>query len=105
LETVALIASSLSAFAAVTTSLRALGKSREYSRYEQNMLKSVLLMYRVTTVKWFFLSFFFISPFLIKKWMAGEGVWFFIWLLAYIVLSPLLWFIWSRVSNKAESKE
>lgn len=115
LETILQIASVVSAVTAVTTSLRALGKSREYSRYELEALKSrarlshieinqspslqkQLSLYRVVTLIWFVLSIIFAMSLLILRWKTQKDIWVLLLkLLPFLLLGIVLWLIWRRI--------
>ncbi len=115
LEKIALIASVISALTAVTTSLRALGKSREHFRYEtiSKLMTSSrvvgyaankpetnrknLLLHLIVTIVWFILSFAFITPLLIQKWVNEKDMMVFLWVSLFVFLGIALWFIWRRV--------
>jgi hypothetical protein len=66
LKTIALIASGFSALTAVTTSFRALGKSREYADRENKMLRRALFLYGMVTAIWFALSIIFALPLFVR---------------------------------------
>ncbi len=115
LENIALIASVISAVTAVTTSLRAVGKSREYASYEalskiksgcrtgsckaiQPLKKSRgLLLHFIVTVIWFVLSIVFVVPLIIHGLQSNKGIWLFFWILPFLLLVILLWFIWRKI--------
>ena len=112
LENIALIASVISALTAVTTSLRAVGKSREYARYEMlSKIKSGcrtgtgqplkkgrgLLIHFIVTVIWFVLSIVFVIPFIIHGLQSNKGTWLFPRILPFLLLLILLCFIWRKI--------
>jgi hypothetical protein len=102
IETMAQIASIISAISAVTISLRALGKSREYSRYElggsqSNALRKRLSLYPKVTIIWFILSIAFAAPVLIRRWASEKDVFLFVWIPFFLLLSFILWFIWWKI--------
>lgn len=121
-ETIALIASIISAVTAVTTSLRALGKSREYSRFEIEALKSSarlsnieinhlplpkkqLSLYRVVIIIWFVLSIFFAVPLMVLKWESQKNIWLLILeLLPFLVLGIVLRLIWRRINHSTSHR-
>ncbi len=116
-ETIAIIASIISAVTAVTTSLRAMGKSCEYSRYELEALKSgsrlsdievnhlpipkkQLSLYRVVTIVWFVLSVIFAAPLIVLKWESQEKMWLLMLeLLPFLLLGIVLLSIWRRIKT------
>ena len=117
LENIALIASVISALTAVTTSLRAVGKSREDARYdmaskikegcrtgncgESRPLKGRgLLLYFITTMIWFVLSVIFIVPVVINSMQDNRDIRLFLWVLPFLALVILLGFIWRKIICK-----
>ncbi|HDH05606.1 MAG TPA: hypothetical protein ENH01_07830 [Nitrospirae bacterium] len=115
LESIALIASVISALTAVTTSLRAVGKSREYARYEAlSKIKTgcrtgnckagrppekggSLRLHFIVTVIWFVLSIVFVIPLIIHGLQSNKGIWLFFRILPFLLLAILLWFIWRKI--------
>lgn len=95
------IASIISALAAVTTSLRALGESREYFQQEPHVVRKTLLSYFAVTIVWFILSIIFIIPILIQRETDGKDVRLFIRVLLFMLLGFILWLIWRKIINKA----
>jgi len=113
LENIAFIASVISAITAVTTSLRAVGVSREYSRFEcESRIKSScrvggpdaatptsqrssLRLHMFVTVVWYILSVVFALPLFVSRWSNGstllEGT------AAFLLLAGLLVLIWRNV--------
>jgi hypothetical protein len=118
LEHIALIASVISAITAITTSLRALGVSRESSRTEleeqlhtasrighrgdshPSSQRSSLRLHMVVTVVWFILSVLCSLPFTMDK-MEGTGQgWLVLWGLSYFLLILIIFIIWRKVLRK-----
>jgi hypothetical protein len=115
LEKIAVIASVICALTAVTTSLRALGKSREQSRYETvsklvtssrvygytahrpETTRKNLFLHLAVTIIWFILSLVFSAPLLIQRWAREKDIMVFLWVLLFVCLGIILWFIWRRV--------
>ena len=97
IETMAQIASLVSALAAVTTSLRALGKSCEYSQQEPHVIRKKLSSYFAVTIIWFILSIMFIIPTLIQKWIDDKDILLSLWVLLFLLLGLVLWLIWRRI--------
>lgn len=114
LEKIAFIASVICALTAVTTSLRALGKSREQSRYETvfklmtssrvfgypahktETTRKNLFLHLAVTIIWFILSLVFSAPLLIRRWAHEKDIMVFLWVLLFVFLGIILWFIWRR---------
>ncbi len=114
-KTILLITSIISAVTAVSTSLRALGKSREYSRYEIEALKSSarlsnveinhlplpkkqLSLYRVITIMWFVLSIVFAAPLIVLRWKGQKDIGvLLLGLLPFLLLGIVLRLIWRRI--------
>ena len=118
LEHIALIASVISAITAVTTSLRALGVSRESSRTEledqlttacrigdrgdvhPHSQRSSLRLHMVVTAVWFVLSILCSVPFMLYKMESvGQG-WLVSWALSYLLLILIIFSIWRKVLQK-----
>lgn len=115
LEKLALIASVISGLTAVTTSLRAMGKSRETFREEMRAriasgsrtgsCKTIktqagqhsLLMYSVVTLIWLALSVIFCLPLLIGKWEGATNVQLLLWISPFALLGAILIAIWWKV--------
>ena len=115
LKNIALIASGISALTAVTTSLRALGKSRENLRNETesslktgcrigsgktvrpNSKQNSLLIHLIVTVIWLVLSIIFAFSSLDQKWENGLDIRLFLWISPFIVLVITLLLIWRKV--------
>jgi hypothetical protein len=118
LENIALIASLISALAAVTTSFRAMGVSREYSRSglaaalktscrigsrsanQPVPQRSSLRLHLLVTVIWYMLSIIFSVPFFIQKMESDRGMWLFIWISVFLLLIILISLIWKKVLPK-----
>jgi lysylphosphatidylglycerol synthetase-like protein (DUF2156 family) len=88
LKNIALIASIISALTAVTTSLRALGRSRIGN----------LSTYLIVTIIWYGLSILFVLPLLIQK-LQKKDEWLIPWILPYVILGIILWFIWQKITH------
>jgi len=117
LENIALIASVISALAAVTTSFRAIGVSREYSRSDLEAAlktgcrtgsrspnqpapqRSSLRLHMLVTIIWYMLSIIFSIPLFIQKMESSRSVWLFIWISAFLLLTILISLIWKKVKN------
>jgi hypothetical protein len=116
LENISLIASIISALAALTTSLRAVGKSREFSRYGIETVKPVchasnyygkqpasarkkLSQFFLVTVIWYALSIIFAVPFYIKRWPDKIDVRLTLWFLPFLLLSIVIWIIWRKTAR------
>jgi Mn2+/Fe2+ NRAMP family transporter len=97
IKTIAQIASVVSALAAVTTSLRALGKSREYFQQGHHVVHKKLSSYLAVTIVWFILSIIFIIPTLIHRWANERNILLFPWVFLFLLLSLVLWLIWRRI--------
>jgi ABC-type spermidine/putrescine transport system permease subunit I len=115
LENIALIASVISTLTAVTTSLRALGKARENTRYDaeskiktglrignnntkqQNVRHESLSTHLISTIIWLVLSIVFAAPLFIRRWSDGVDILLFIWLLPFMLLCAVLLFIWRTI--------
>ncbi len=113
LENIAFIASVISAITAVTTALRAVGVSREYSRCERESSiksscragglnaamppsqRSSLRLHMFVTVIWYVLSIVFSLPLLIGRWRNDSTL--LAVTAAFILLAALLVFIWRNV--------
>jgi ABC-type spermidine/putrescine transport system permease subunit I len=114
LENIALIASVISTLTAVTTSLRALGKARENTRYDAeskiktgfrtdnntkqpNLRHESLSTHLISTIIWLVLSIVFAAPLFIRRWSDGVDILLFIWLLPFMLLCAVLLFIWRTI--------
>jgi len=104
LETISLIASIISALTSVTTSLRALGKSREYSRLRHSEFHSMFLLYLAVTVIWFIISIIFVSPILYKGWVSSSYAGLYTGVLSFLFLFLVLWLIWKRILSLKNKK-
>jgi hypothetical protein len=111
LENITLIASAVSGLAAVTTSLRAIGVSREYSRTERESQvksscsvgcskpappasqRSSLKLHLFVTAVWYILSVIFALPSLTGQ-ETGSGL--ILWLLPFVLLAAVLIVIWHK---------
>jgi len=110
LNKIALIASAVCGITAITTSLRALGKSREKARHEnetnirtgcrindKHSLKplsgSSMLLYFAVTIIWFILALVFAMPLIKTDSMAGLLQ----WIIPFLSLTFLLVFIWWKI--------
>jgi hypothetical protein len=118
LKNIVLIASIISALTAVTTSLRALGKSRENSRIElEARMKSgcrvgnykgmgiktkinSLLIHSISTFIWLTLSIIFFFPTLIHKWSHREYIWIIGSFMVFIAVITLILIIWWKALHK-----
>jgi len=115
LENISLIASVICGITAITSSLRAVGASREFSRNEAasrikagcrigtfissssvSQRSNIKLHIFVTSV-WYTLSVIFILPFLAQYWMGELDSRFFLFALPFILLAAIILFIWTRV--------
>jgi hypothetical protein len=97
LKTIALIASGVSALSAVTTSLRALGKSREYADRDNNMRRRALSLYSLVTAIWFALSIIFALPLLVRDAAGISAVGITLRIVPFLSLFFILLGIWLRV--------
>ncbi len=99
METIALIASVISAVTAVTTALRALGKSVEYHEVETEKARKIIFPYKAVTAIWFVLAVIFAVPSLSKSWANGENTWLLVWTGFFLVIIVLLFIIWKRIGT------
>ncbi|MBI5058059.1 MAG: hypothetical protein HZB61_15725 [Nitrospirae bacterium] len=115
MENIFLIASVISALTAVTTSLRALGKSREYARDnsksdiqdscriagcgKQETKSPGLWQHILVTAIWFVLSVVLALPSIIQRWQTHKGSALLLWVPPLLLLIVLLWYIWRKVFN------
>jgi len=97
---IAQVASVISAVTAVTTSLRAVGKSRENSRLAPDKMRKIIFPYRIITVVWFILAIIFASPSLSEAWAEGKGVSLLLWVGFFLLIVVLLWLIWKKVESR-----
>ena len=115
LEKIALIASIISGITAITSSFRAVGAAREFSKNE-NVLKvrtscrvgstgpsstisqrSNLKLHVFVTAVWYFLSVIFALPFYSLSWTGGIDTKLLLLASPFIILAVLILIIWSRV--------
>jgi hypothetical protein len=114
LENIALIACVISALSAVTTSFRAIGVSKEFSRcHSEDALRtscriagdpakqpvpqrSSLRLHVSVTIIWYVLSIIFSVPFFMNKIESDREMWLFIWISAYLLLIMLISFLWKK---------
>ncbi len=97
IDNILLIASFICALSAVTISLRALGKSREYSAGEQQKLRKDLSIFRISTIIWYVLSFIFVVPVLAERWAAHLYAGLILWAVFFLVLLLALRGIWKKI--------
>ena len=115
LKNIALIASVISAVTAVTTSLRALGKSRENLRCDiESSIKTgcrmsgckttqpssgqnSLIMHVIVTVIWFMLAVLCALPVLHQKWERGIDIQLFLWTSPFLLLLIIICLIWWKI--------
>lgn len=114
LENISLIASVISAVTAMTTSLRALGKSRENGCREvrskigtgcrvgdiQGEKKQVrtnsLLIHLISTIIWFVLSAVFAMPLFARKWAEAPDTGTILLALPFLLLLAVIILIWRK---------
>lgn len=114
LENIALIACVISGLSAVTTSFRAIGVSKEFSRHKSEAAirtscriagdpakqpvpqRSSLRLHVSVTIIWYVLSFIFSVPFFMNKIESDKGMWLFIWISAYLLLIMLISLLWKK---------
>ncbi len=94
---IAQIASIISALTAVTTSLRALGKSREYSHLEPQAFRRHFSVFRLSVVIWYVLSVVFAVPSLSRSWTLEENVSLLLWAVFFLFITGLIFLIWRRI--------
>jgi membrane protein insertase Oxa1/YidC/SpoIIIJ len=117
LENISLIASIICGLTAITTSLRAVGTAREYSRNEaaSNLKtgcrigghtsdtpptqRSSLKLHLIVTVIWFILSIIFMVPVVMQQWSSDDKIWFSLIILSYLVLLIMVVLIWRMVKR------
>jgi len=120
LENIALIACTISALSAVTTSFRALGASKEFSRRQSDSVlrtscriaghtaqkplpqRSNLRLYMSVTIIWYALSVIFSVPYVMNKTGSERSMWLFIWISGYLLLAILIALIWKKVLKKPD---
>ena len=112
LNKISFIASVISAVTAVTTSLRALGRSRENARYEseskirtgcrvgdyghQPPPRGNLRLHLLVTIIWFVLSIIFALP-LLSRSFSEEGIsGLYTWILLFIIIAVVNILIWRK---------
>ncbi|HDZ62698.1 MAG TPA: hypothetical protein ENH40_06100 [Nitrospirae bacterium] len=100
IDNILLIASFICALSAVTISLRALGKSREYLGGELQKLRRDLSIFRTSTIIWYVLSFLFVVPVLAERWAAQVYAGLVFWAVFFLVLLLVLWGIWNKAVIK-----
>lgn len=113
LENMTLIASLISGATAITTSLRAVGKSREITRAQaETRIKDgcrtggsssgkpsgqgSLLIHTISTIIWLVLSIGFAVPLYHERWGNGIDIWLWIWISPYVLLLIAVFYIWSK---------
>jgi len=115
LENISLIASAISAVTAITTSLRALGKSREnegreirskistgcrvgdLQRAKKTVQTNSLLIHLISTIIWFVLSAIFATPLFIRKWAAGPDTGPILLAAPFLLLAAVIILVWRNV--------
>lgn len=115
LEKISLIASIISGITAITSSLRAVGASREFSRNEAVSKvqtscrvkttcmsstvsqRSNLKLHIFVTAVWYFLSVVFALPYYSLYWTGEVDVGLLILASPFIVLAVIILVIWTRV--------
>jgi hypothetical protein len=102
LETIPIIASIVSAVAAFSTTLRALGKSREFSMLSKRTKFRMLFLYLVVAVIWYALSIIFIAPLCMKRWVNGQYMGLLPWVLVFLFLLIVLFLFWYRIFSSGE---
>ncbi|HBH62149.1 MAG TPA: hypothetical protein DDX85_10520 [Nitrospiraceae bacterium] len=118
LENISLIACIISALSVITTSFRAIGVSREFSRHHSEDAlrtscrieghpakqpvhqRSSLRLHVSVTIVWYVLSVICSIPFFINKIESHRDMWLFIWISAYLLLIILTSFIWKKALQK-----
>ena len=100
METIAQIASVISGLTALTTSLRAVGKSRESSGLSADKVRKIIFPYRMVSVVWFVLAIIFAFPSLSKALEEGKNVSLLFWAGFFLLLIVLNGVIWRRVKSK-----
>ncbi len=114
LDNIALIASAVSALTALTTSLRALGKSRENARdammagggaaSRTSGNKHGIGLYLSVTVIWLALSVVFAAPVLAESWTGVMDMRFFLRLLPFVLIVTLLCIIWWKILHPSSPR-
>jgi hypothetical protein len=117
LENISLIASIICGLTAITTSLRAVGTAREYSRNDAAInlktgcrignlasdpppkQRSSLKLHLIVTVIWFILSVIFMAPIAMQKVSNGDTTWSLLIILSYLLLLIIVGIIWRMVKR------
>lgn len=117
LNNLALAASIICALSAVSTSLRALGVSRDHARYDLDAKiktgcriseyksaplapkRGSLRLHLFVTIVWYALSVIFALPLLIQGPSGRGDNGLLLWLLPFILLAAVLWFIWRAIKK------
>ena len=117
LENISLIASIICGLTAITTSLRAVGTAREYSRNDTAInlktgcrigshasdtppkQRSSLKLHLIVTVIWFILSLIFMAPVAMQKFSNGDTTWSSLIILSYLLLFIIVVLIWRMVKR------
>ena len=115
LKNISLIASVICGLTALTTSLRALGKSREedrrdiqtkiktscrvgnFNKRQESTARGSLLIYLVVTIIWFLLSVVFISPYIYEFWIDNNTNAILLSLTPLLLLIIALMIIWQNI--------
>ncbi len=116
LEKISLIASIISGIAAITSSLRAVGVSREFTRNESVSTiktscrvgnaspssasqRSNLKLHFFVTVVWYVLSVIFALPYYAQYWTGTVETGILLLVSPFIILTVIIMFIWTRVRS------
>lgn len=94
LITIAIIASVVCALTALTTSLRALGKSREYGGYNSRDFRRIRQLYLIITGIWMVLSGLFIAPVFVREWIIGNYTLIFVMSSGFLIVFIVIVYIW-----------
>jgi hypothetical protein len=115
LENIAIIASIISGLTAITTSLRAVGASREFSRHNKDLMiktgcrvgdykaavpasrRNSLGLHQFVTIIWYVLSVVCALPLLIDKWSAESNGALVVPLFPFLLLAIILCLIWRKI--------
>ena len=118
LENISLIASVISAVTAITTSLRALGKSREnecreikskistgcrvgdFQRVKKPVQTNSLIIHLISTIIWFVLSAVFAMPLFSRKWAEGLDTGPILLALPFLLLLAVIILIWQKALHR-----
>ncbi len=92
-----LIASGICALTAVTTALRALGRSREHTGFGRKELRKILFLYMTVTGIWFVLSLVFVSPIVVRAWRGVQYGEMFLLMAPFGILFLLLCALWMHI--------